>query len=86
MGFGAWGGLQWIRNGCGLPIDGFSSQTEPYGFIFDAFHDFYDFGIVFGGLTLLPEGPRTLRECPEVPGPYESVLSDWSQLVQTSRN
>ena len=35
---------------------------------------------------LLPEGPGTIRECPEVPGPYESVLSDWSQLVQTSRN
>ena len=86
MGFGVCEGLQSIGNGCGLQIDGFSGQTEPYGSIFDGFHDFDNFGIVFGGLRLLPEGPGTLRECPEVPGPYESVLSDWSQLVQTSRN
>ena len=68
MGFGVWGGLQWIGNGCGIQIDGFSAQTEPYGSIFDDFEDFDNFGIVFGGLTLLPEGPRTLRECPEGPG------------------
>ena len=86
MGFGVWGGLQSIGNGCGLQIDGFSAQTEPYESIFNDFHDFDYFGIVFDGLTLLPEGPRTLRECPEVPGLYQSVLSDWSQLVGTSRN
>ena len=65
MGFGVWEGLQSIGNGCGLQIDGFSAQTEPYESIFDDFHDFDD----FGGLTLVPEGPRTLRECPEGPGP-----------------
>ena len=58
-----------MGNGCGLQIDGFSAQTDPYGWtIFNDFNDFDDFGIVFGGLMLLPEGPRTLRECPESPG------------------
>ena len=74
-----------MGNGCGLQMDGFSVRTEAYGSIFNDFHDFDNFGIVFGGLTLLPEGLRTLRECPEVPGPYESVLSAWSQLVPTGR-
>ena len=68
MGFGVWGGLQSIGNGYGLQMDGFSVQTEPYECIFDDFHDFGHFGIVFDGLMLLPEGPRTLRECPEGPG------------------
>ena len=86
VGFGVWGGLQSMGKGCGIQIDGFSVQTEPYGSIFDDCHDFDNFSVVFGGLMLSPEGPRTLRECPEVPGPYESVLSDWSQLVRTSRN
>ena len=45
-----------------------STQTKPSGFISNDFNDFHDFGIVFGGLTLVPEGPRTLRECPEGPG------------------
>ena len=63
-----WGDLQSIRNGCWIHIDGFSAQIDPYGFIFNDFGNFNDFGIVFGGLTLLPEGPRTLRECPEGPG------------------
>ena len=85
-GFGVWEGFQSIGNDCGLQIDGFSAQTEPYGSIFNDFYDFDNFGIVFDALTLLPEGPRTLQGCPEVPGPYESVLSDWSQLVQTSGN
>ena len=35
------------------------------GSIFNDFDDFDNFGIVFGGLMLSPEGPRTLRECPE---------------------
>ena len=68
MEFGVWEGLQSIGNGCGLQMDGFSAQTEPYESIFDDFHDFDDFGIVFVGLTLLPEGPRTLREYTEGPG------------------
>ena len=59
MGFGDWGGLQSIGNGCELQIDGFSAQTDPYESIFDDFHDFGHFGIVIGGLTLLPGGPRT---------------------------
>ena len=53
VGFGVWGGLQWIGNGCGLQIDGFSAQTDSYESIFKDFYDFDDFGIVFGGLTLL---------------------------------
>ena len=64
VGFGVWEGLQWIGNGCGIQIDGFSAQTEPYGSIFDDFHDFEHFGSVSGGLTLFPEGPRTLSEGP----------------------
>ena len=68
VGFGVWGGLQSIGNGYGLQIDGFSVQTEPYESIFNDFHDFGHFGIVLGGLMLSPEGPRTLRECPEGPG------------------
>ena len=69
MGFGVWEGLQWIENGCGLQMDGFSAHSEPYEFIFDDFHDFDYFAIVSDGLTLFSEGPRTLRKCPEGPGP-----------------
>ena len=68
MGFGVWEGLQSIGNGGEIEIDGFSPHFEPYGSIFEDFHDLRDFGVVFGGLTLVPEGPRTLRECPEGPG------------------
>ena len=63
-GFGAWEGLESTGNGCGLQIDGFSDQTEPYESIFDDFHDFDNFGIVFDGLTRFRE----------VPGPAESAL------------
>ena len=68
VGFGVWGGLQSMGNGCGIQIDQFSAQTEPCGSIFNDFHDFGDFDIIFDGLTLFPEGPRTLRDCPEGPG------------------
>ena len=68
VGFGVWEDLQWMGNGCGLQMDGFSAHFEPYELIFDDFHDFDNSGIVFGGLMLSPEGPRTLRECPEGPG------------------
>ena len=54
---GVWEGSQSIGNGCGLQIDGFSAHFEPYGFIFNDFHDFGHFGIDSGGLMLLPEGP-----------------------------
>ena len=60
VGFGVWGVLQSIGNGFGLQIDGFSVHIEPYGSIFDEFHDFDNFGIVFDGLTLLPEGPSSI--------------------------
>ena len=54
-------------------MDGFSAHYssfdfEPYDYIFEDFHDFADFEVVFDGLTLFPEGPRTLRDCPEGPG------------------
>ena len=68
VGFGVWEGLQSIGNGGGLQMDGFSAHFDPYEFILDDFHDFEHFEAVSGGLTLIPEGPRTLRECPEGPG------------------
>ena len=68
MGFGVWEDLQRMGNGYGLQMDGFSFHFEPYGFIFDYVHDFDDFALVSDGLTLLPEGPRTLRECLGGPG------------------
>ena len=49
-------------------MDGFSAPFEPSESIFDDFHDFGYFDVVFDGLTMLPEGPRTLPECPEGPG------------------
>ena len=66
--FRVWEGLQWIGNGCGLQMDGFSAHFDQSGSIFDYFHDFDNFAIVFDSLTLFPEGPRTLRKCPEGPG------------------
>ena len=66
VGFGVWEGLQWMGNACGLQMDGSSAYFEPSRFIFEGFHDFNDFAIVSDGLTLFPEGPRTLRECPLV--------------------
>ena len=77
MGFGVWGGLQWIGNGCGIQIDGFSAQTEPYGSIFSNFHDFGDFGIVFGGLRKVPGPSETALK---VPGPFKIVLW-WSDAA-----
>ena len=64
-----------MGNGCGLQMDGFSTHFEPCGVIFDNFLDFGDFRVVFEGLMLFPEGPRTLRECPEGPGTlWERVM------------
>ena len=60
MRFGVWEGLQSIGNGCGLQMDGFSAHFDSYGSFFDYFDDFDYFGVVSGGLTLFPEGPRTL--------------------------
>ena len=68
VGFGVWEGLQSIGNGCGLRMDGFSVHFEPAESISVHFHDFGHFALVSKGLTLFPEGPRTLRECPEGPG------------------
>ena len=67
MGFGVWEGLQWIGNGCGLQMDGFSAHFELSDSIFNDFPDFGDFGIVSAGLTLFPESPRILRDRPEGP-------------------
>ena len=68
VGFGAWEGLQWMGNGFGLQVGGFSAHFEPYGFISDDFHDFGHFDVDSGGLTLFSEGPRTLQDRPEGPG------------------
>ena len=68
MGCGVREGLQSIGNGRGLQMDGFSTHFDQYESIFDDFHDFGYFAIVFVGLTLFPEGPRTLRDRPEGPG------------------
>ena len=64
IGFGVWEGLQSMGNGCGLQMEGFSAHFEPPESISLDFHDFANFAFVSGGLTLLPEGPRTLRDCP----------------------
>ena len=32
---GFWEAFQWIGNGCGIQIEGFSAQTEPYESIFE---------------------------------------------------
>ena len=68
VGFGVWEGLQWMGNGCGLQMDGFSTHFEPSESISVDFHDFGHFGVVCGGLMLFPEGPGTFRDCPEGPG------------------
>ena len=57
-----------MGNGCGLQMYGFSAHFEPSESIFEDFHDFGHFGVDSDGLTLFPEGSRTLRECPEGPG------------------
>ena len=75
VGFGIWEGLQWIGNGSGLQMDGFSAHFELSEFFFNDFHDFGHFGVVSGGLMLFPEGLRTLRKCPEGPGTlWEGVM------------
>ena len=67
MGFGVWEGLQWMGNGCGLQMDGFSAHFEPSESSSVDFNDFDHFAIDSVGLTLFSEGPRTLRDCPEGP-------------------
>ena len=62
------GGWQWIRNGCGLQMDGVSAHFEPSESISVDLYDFGHFGVVCAGLMLFPEDPRTLRACPEGPG------------------
>ena len=42
--------------------------------------------ICHGGQMLLPEGPRTLRNCLEAPGTVVSALPNWSGLVWTCWN
>ena len=54
-GFEVCEGLQWIGNGCGLQMDGFSAYVEPSECISDDFYDFDQFGVVSGGLMLFSE-------------------------------
>ena len=53
--------MQSIGNACGLQMDGFSAHFEPSESISVDFHGFGNFGVVSVGLTLFPEGPRTLQ-------------------------
>ena len=46
VGFGVRGGLQSIENAYELQIHKFSAHIEPYGSIFDDFHDFGQFSVV----------------------------------------
>ena len=67
VGFRVWEGLQSIGNGCGLQMYGFSAHFEPSESISVDFYDLGHFAIVSVGLTLFPEGPRTLQQCPKGP-------------------
>ena len=67
VGFGVWEGLQWMGNCCWLQMAGFSAHFDPYESILNYFNDFGHFCIDSGGLTLFPEGPRTLRDRLEGP-------------------
>ena len=78
MRFGVRRGLQSIGNDCGLQMDEFSVHFEPFDSIFMDFNDFDDFAVVSDGLTLFPEGPRTLRNCPEGPG----TLRKWIEMAR----
>ena len=66
--FGVWEGLQSIGNCCELQMDGFSAHFEPSESSFNDFPDFGNCAFVSNGLTLFPEGRKTLRECPKGPG------------------
>ena len=69
------GGMQWIGNGCGLQMNGFSTHFDQDESIFEDVYDLGHFAIVFDGLTLFPEGPRTLRDRPEGAGTvWECVM------------
>ena len=54
-----------MGSGCGLQMDGFSAHFDHYEHILNYFADLGHVSVVSGGLTLIAEGPRTLRECPE---------------------
>ena len=56
-----------MGNGCGLQMDGFSTDFERYESILHDFHDFVELEIVSGGLMLFSEGPRTLSDRSEGP-------------------
>ena len=81
MGFGVWEGLQWVGNGYGLQMYGFSVQTETYGSIFNDFNDCGHFGIVSGDLTLLPEGPGTLSDGPGALSDGPDILFEGSATL-----
>ena len=44
VGFGVWEGLQWMGNGCGLQMDGFSAHFDHSGSISVDFCNFRHFG------------------------------------------
>ena len=68
MGLGVQEGLQWMGNGCGLQMDGFSTHFEPSESISKDFFDFGNFATVSVCLTLFPEGPMAFPDCLEGPG------------------
>ena len=76
--------MQSIGKGCGLHIDRFSAHFDVYEFILDDFLDFVHFGVDSDGLTLLPEGLRTLREYPADPGLCANVL--WRSYAASVRS
>ena len=57
--FEVWEAFQWTGNGCGIQIEEFSAQTEPYSSICKDFDDFVQFGIVFSDLGTAWRGLET---------------------------
>ena len=57
--FGVWEAFQRTGNGCGIQIDEFSYQTEPYASICKDFDDFVQLGIVSSDLGTAWKGLET---------------------------
>ena len=56
---GVWEAFQWTGNGCGIQIDEFSAQSEPYSSIWKDFDDFVQLGIVSSDLGTAWKGLET---------------------------
>ena len=56
---GDWEGAESIDAFCGIHIDGFSAQTEPYSLTFKDVDDFIQFGIVSSDLETAGKGFET---------------------------